>query len=133
MPRLTFEGPTGPETLDIGWNLSTAKLRLTLAEARHIQRVADMTVDQVRDKIFTTSDPDPVALSVLVQVLWKRQGRIVSFEDVDFDLGGFSWDLLPDEEAEAERVAAEQGEPGLATDAEDPTQPTPSGDVTAAG
>lgn len=133
MPRLTFDGPDGRETLDIRWNLTTAKLHLTLAEARHIQRVADLTVDQVRDRIFTTSDPDPTALTALVQVLWKRQGRIVAFDDVDFDLGSLDWDLLPDEEAEAEAVAARQATaPDVGTaDAEDPT-PIPSGGLSVA-
>ena len=128
MPRITFEGPQGPEALDIPMVVTTAKLRLTLAEARHIQRVADLTVEQIRDRVFGTTDPDPLALTALVQVLWKRQGRIVAFEDVDLDLGTFDFDLLPDEEAEADRVRlaheAENAEP--AADAGDPTG-TPSG------
>lgn len=134
MPRLKFDGPEGPEVLEIPMAVATAKLRLTLAEARHIQRVADLTMEQVRDGVFGRTDPDPVALTALVQVLWKRQGRLVAFDDVDFDLGSFDFELLPDEEAEAERVAARQAEAGEleAGDAEDPTQ-TPSGTPTAEG
>ena len=125
MPRIAFDGPNGPESVEVAWNLQTGQLRLMLAEARHIQRVADLTVEQLRERVFMTEDTDPVALTALVQVLWKRQGRDVPFDQIDFDLGSVEFDLLPDEAAFAERMEKQEQQVEGA-DAEDPTQ-TPNG------
>ena len=59
--------------------------RLHLAEVRHIQRVTDMGVKDVTEKAFV--ELDGTAITAIVQVLWKRQGRVVKFDDVDFDIG----------------------------------------------
>ncbi len=118
MPLFKFDGPDGPEehSVERGPN---GLLRWHLAEARQIQRVADMTIQEFQSAIF---DLDATALTALVQVLWKREGRIVKFDDVDFDLSTFDVSFLPgenDDEPEA--------------DAADPTPPpTPSGDQTEA-
>lgn len=127
MPRIVFEGPDGPEDheLPIGPN---GQLRITVPEARHIQRVADVTAMEFRNRLFVTDDPDPMAIAALVQLLWKRRGKAVRFEDVDIDISTLLFTLLPEEEARAAEVeAAKSGGSG-----EDPT-PDSSGSPTAEG
>jgi hypothetical protein len=119
MPLFQFDGPDGPEehAVERGPN---GLLRWHLAEARHIQRVADMTIREFQTAIF---DFDATALTALVQLLWKRTGRVVKFDEVDFDLSTFDVEFLPGEN--------DDDEPGA--DAADPTgTPTPSGEATEA-
>ena len=118
MPLFKFDGPDGPEehAVEKGPN---GLLRWHLAEARQIQRVADLTIQEFQAAIF---DLDATALTALVQVLWKRDGRVVKFDDVDFDLSTFDVSFLPGENDD---------EPAAEGDALDPT-PTPSGGETAA-
>lgn len=106
MPRILFDGPNGPESHDlpIGPN---GLLRLNVAEVRHIQRVAELTARQLQTKLFD-ADPDPVALTAVVQVLWKRQGKTVRFEEVDFDLSTLDFQLLPEEQSAMERAESEK-------------------------
>ena len=127
MPLIKFVGPEGPEehALPLGPN---GLLRLHLAEVRHIQRVADLTVGQVQSGVFTSgADIDPTALTALVQVLWKRIGRVVKFDEVDFDLSTLDFDLLPEEES------ADDDEPAPATDDAVAVDPTPASSGGATG
>ena len=127
MPRLMFDGPTGPESHDlpIGPN---GLLRLNVAEVRHIQRVAELTARQLQTKLFD-ADPDPVALTAVVQVLWKRQGKSVRFEEVDFDLSTLNFELLPEEQVAMDRAEAEKRQSAAG---EDPTTDS-NGSPTAEG
>lgn len=129
MPLIKFEGPDGPEAhaMPLGPN---SLLRLNLAEVREIQRVTGLTAVEVRDKVFD-EDPDPIALTALVQALWKRQGRIVKFDDVDFDLSTLEFDLLPEEQDPEPTDADEPAGPEPEVDGMDPT-PASSGDATEA-
>jgi len=118
MPVFVFDGPDGPEehAVERGPN---GLLRWHLAEARHIQRVADMTIKEFQVAIF---DLDATALTALVQLLWKRTGRVVKFDDVDVDVSTFDVSFLPGENDDDDE-----------DDAVDPTPPpTPSGDQTEA-
>ncbi len=118
MPVITFDGPDGPERHELPYGPNGFP-RLMLAEIREIQRVTGMTAVDWWNAIADAS-PDGVALAALVQALWKRQGRIVRFDAVDFDYSTLDLDLLPEEAAKREESA--EG----AADAEDPTE-TPSG------
>lgn len=127
MPLIKFDGPEGPEehVVPIGPN---GLMRLHLAEVRHIQRVANLTAGDLQAKVFT-ADPDPVALTALVQVLWKRRGRVVKFDDVDFDFSTLDYDLLPEEE---DAVPDPVDESAVVEEAPDPTQ-TSSGSAAGEG
>jgi hypothetical protein len=115
MPQFKFDGPDGPESHDVEKG-PNGLLRWHLAEARQIQRVADLTIQEFQSAIFSL---DATALTALVQVLWKRDGRVVKFDDVDFDLSTFDVSFLPGE--------IDDEDDGSETDAPDPTQ-TPNGD-----
>mgnify|MGYP000016345729 CR=1 FL=1 len=123
MPRISFEGPDGAESYDLPLG-PNGLLRLQLAEVRHVQRVADLTIEQLQTRIFTL---DPTALTAIVQVLWKRAGRIVKWDDVDFDVSTIDFDLLdgegPDEEADPADAGALVEDPSQASS----TEPTEAG------
>ena len=124
MPRISFEGPEGPESYDlpIGPN---GLLRLHLPEVRHVQRVADLTVEQLHRGIF---EFDPTAITAIVQVFWKRTGRIVKWDDVDIDISTLVFDLLEgegdsEEDADPADAAVVQEDPSQASS----TEPTEAG------
>lgn len=80
---IRFEGPDGgPEEHELAFGPNGLP-RLHVAEVRHIQRVADLSVAELLERLSTF---DGTAWTVLVQVLWKRDGRVVKFDDVDFDI-----------------------------------------------
>ena len=89
-----------------------------------MQRVADLTIEQLQTRIFTL---DPTALTAIVQVLWKRDGRIVKWDDVDFDVSTIDFDLLdgegPDVEADPADAGALVEDPSQASS----TEPTEAG------
>ena len=119
---IEFEGPDGPERheLPLGPN---GLPRLHLAEVRHIQRVTDMRVTDLLERM-SVFDAD--AWTVLVQVLWKRQGRVVRFDEVDLDLSTLS---VAGDDVEVVESASAEGE---AADGSDPT-PESSGTPPVAG
>lgn len=123
MPLMKFEGPDGPEALEFPLG-DNGLPRLMLSEVAHIQRVADMTIPELVEGMGRL---DPTALAAAVQVMWKRQGRIVRFEDVDFDISTLAFDSLPNEVDDEEAGAVDDDVPAGAPD---PTAAS-SGDATA--
>lgn len=125
MPIIRFEGPDGPESLELHRG-ENGLPRLMMSEIKHIQRTVDMTVPEMMEAMGRL---DPDAICVVVQVLWKRQGRIVRFDEVDFDISTLHFELLPGEDDEDPEGLPEPDEvpPG----APDPTAAS-SGDATEA-
>lgn len=121
MPLIRFETADGEERIEFPMG-DNGLPRLMLSEVAHIQRVADLTIPQLMEGLAAL---DPTALAVLVQVMWKRSGRVVRFEDIDFDISTLDYSLLPGEDD------AEDEEP-LPEGAPDPT-PASSGRGTRAG
>jgi hypothetical protein len=58
--------------------------RLMNVEAMHLERVTGMTIPEWSNALTKGST---LALTALVQMVWKRAGRAVPFEEVVFDLG----------------------------------------------
>lgn len=121
MPLIKFvdnEGTAWALPLEMGIN---GLPRFHMAEVRHIERVADMGVREVTEQAFV--ELNGTALSAVVQVLWKRQGRVVKFDDVDFDIGSMEFELLPDEEDDDDTAA------GGGVDPVDPTSTSSGGET----
>lgn len=80
--------------------------RMLNTEAIALQKVTGMRMQE-----WTTllTEGDAFALTGLVWLLWRRAGREVSFDEVEFDIGSIS--LEEDEpEAEAPEVPTEAAE-----------------------
>lgn len=113
MPIVKFEGPDGPEehTLLMG---SNGLPRLMLPEVREIQRVTGIGMTEFAQALDRY---DGDAWAMLIVCLWKRKGKIARIDDVEVDIGSIALELLPEEQA-----AAEKSESGAGADEADPTQ-----------
>jgi hypothetical protein len=78
-------------------------------EAMALQKVTGMKVPEWTDAL---KSGDAFALTGLVWLLWRRAGKHVKFDEVEFDIGGL--DLQDDEEPDA----------GASGDEEAPVGPT---------
>lgn len=72
---------------------------LMLAEMRVVQRATQL---RPGDFVTALTEGDPEALTALVVLMEKRQGRVVRFEDVDIDLGAFEAEPLDEERGDDE-------------------------------
>jgi hypothetical protein len=85
MPKVTVDGQV--------YDYDPAKMLNT--EAIALQRVTGMTVPEWTTNLSTG---DAYALTGLVWLLWRRNGREVAFDEVEFDIGQL--DLTADDEDE---------------------------------
>lgn len=86
--------------------------RMLNTEAIALQKVTGMRMQE-----WTTAltQGDAFALTGLVWLLWRRSGREVSFDEVEFDIGSIS--LEDDEEPQAEGDESGPTEAAEAADA----------------
>jgi len=87
MPKVTVDGQV--------FDYDPSKMLNT--EAIALQKVTGMRMPEWTKSL---SEGDAYALTGLVWLLWRRNGREVAFDDVEFDIG--SIDLQDDEAAEPE-------------------------------
>lgn len=132
MPRLTVDliGPDGepePVVIDIPLSERNGLLRLHQSEAKHVARTVDLTVKDLYPAAFR--DLQPEALSVIIQVGLKRQGRPMKFDDIDFDYGSIDIDAVPDAEDWLSDAADGDGE--AVPPEMDPTPPSNGGETEA--
>lgn len=78
--------------------------RLLNTEAIALQKVTGLRISEWTQQM---QQGDAYALTGLVWLLWRRNGREVAFDDVEFDMGSID---IQDDEAEAE-VPTEQAAP----------------------
>jgi len=101
MPKVTVDGQV--------FDYDPSKMLNT--EAIALQKVTGM---RIADWTKALTEGDAYALTGLVWLLWRRNGREVAFDDVEFDIG--SLDLQDDE------PPAEPEVPTGAADAAEPTE-----------
>jgi len=89
----------------------------TLMELRRIKQLTGWTARGLETALEET---EPEAFAALLDLLHRREGIEIPFEQIDLDFDGF--DMKPDkEEEEADPQIGQQGEPGKPLPAANPT------------
>lgn len=97
--------------------------RLLNTEAIALQRVTGMRMNEWTKSL---QEGDATALTGLIWMLWRRNGREVDFDDVEFDIGALD---IQDDQAEPDpTLAAEPADPEVQQTSmpTDPSSPTSS-------
>jgi hypothetical protein len=84
--------------------------KLLNTEAIALQKVTGMRVPEWSKAL---TEGDAYALTGLVWLLWRRNGREVSFDEVEFDIGGLE---LDDDEEPEPAVPTEPADEPVAAD-----------------